>query len=797
MKVTDNNIKILPLMLVVLISLLCNINLLAQKHKHTISGTVVDSKTNNPLYLASVAIEGSNIGDATDINGNFLFNVEEGSYTLSCTFVGYQTYTKKINVKDNITLNIKLKPKVVSSDVFEVTSKNIDKNVSSVNIGVVELPVKKLEKLPVVFGEADILKTIQLLPGVQSGGEGSNTFFVRGGGSDQNLITLDGATIYNPSHAAGFFSVFNTNIINSAEIYKGGMAPEYGSRMSSVIDVKTKDGSKEEYKGKLGVGLLSSHVLVEGPIQKGKSSFIFGARRTYADLIIKPFSKGTDFEGTNTYFYDLNGKLSFTLGKKDFLTITGFYSKDIFNFNPDKSSIGYNMNWKNAVGVINWSHFFTNNLTLNTSAKIIDYKLQLDGHESAYSMDLYSGVRDYSISSKLTWKINNNNTIKVGADYTHHTFKPHSVSASSLGTQFDINKIDNYYASDASAFVQHEVEFLDKFKILYGLRYNYYAHIGPFTRYQIDNYFNFNNIDSTIYKPFQTIKGYHLLEPRFNFRYSIDSSQSIKFSYTLNRQGANMVPMSSMILPTDVWYPATELIKPQMSNQISLGYFKNFLDNKIETSIELYYKKMNNLLESNIYANFVNSYHTNPDYMFIFGEGQSYGIELFANKNYGNLTGWISYTLSKTTRNFEQINNGEPFYARYDRRHDISILLDYKLNDKWSFSTVWVYFTGNAVTLPNSFYIINGSIVVEYGDYNGWRMPNYHRLDLSANWKVIDKKNLKGLLNFSIYNAYSRKNAYMISFVPETNDDGIMQYKANKITIFPILPSISFNLEFN
>lgn len=796
MKVINHNIKILFIMLFALMSLVCNENLLAQKQKYTISGSVTDSNTNKPLYLASVVLEGTKIGDATDMNGNFSFNVDEGNYTLICTFIGYETHSIKINANQNINIDIKLKPIVVSSNIFEVTSKAVDKNVSSVNIGVVDLPVKVLEKIPVVFGEADILKTIQLLPGIQSGDEGSNTFFVRGGGSDQNLITLDGATVYNPSHAAGFFSVFNTNIINSAEVYKGGMAPEYGGRMSSVIDVKTKDGDKEEYKGKLGVGLLSSNVLVEGPIQKGKSSFIFGARRTYADLILKPFSKGTDFEGTNTYFYDLNGKLSFTLGKKDFLSITGFYSKDIFNFNPENASIGYNMNWKNSIGVINWSHFFTNNLTLNSSAKIVDYKLQLDGFESAYSMDLYSGIRDYSISSKLSWEINKNNTIKLGVEYTYHIFKPHSVSASSEDTQFDINKINSYYANDVSAFVQHETEFLENFKFLYGLRYNYYAHIGPFTRYKIDNYFNFNNIDSIIYDPFQTIKGYHLFEPRFNLRYSIDSSQSIKFSYTLNRQGANMVPMSSMILPTDVWYPATELVKPQMSNQISLGYFKNFLDNKIETSVEVYYKKMNNLLEFNIYANFINSYHTNPDYLFIFGSGKSYGIELFANKTIGDLTGWISYTLSKTTRNFEQINNGESFYARFDRRHDVSFLLDYKLNDKWNFSAVWVYSTGNAITIPNSFYIINGSIVVEYGEYNGWRMPDYHRLDLSANWKVLDKRKLKGTLNFSIYNAYSRKNAYMISFVPEINDD-VMQYKANKITIFPILPSISFNLEFN
>ena len=773
--------------------------MLFSQAKYSVSGTVRDSDSREFLLGANVYIKENLHGVSTDDKGRFSITETQGNYTLVCSYVGYKEYSRPINLNKDLKINIDLEPNVFDADVFEVRATREDRNVQSTDVGSIELEMKRIETIPVIFGETDVLKTIQLLPGIQSGGEGSNTFYVRGGGSDQNLITIDGATVYNPSHAAGFFSIFNADVINSAEIFKGGLAPEYGGRLSSVLNITTLDGDKEHFKGKLGIGLLSSHAQVEGPIQKGVSSFALAGRRTYADLIMKPFVKGTDFEGIGCYFYDLNGKLSFRLSKKDNLYVTGYYGTDLIDFSSDKQSYDYHMDWSNGLGTIRWNHFFNNDLILNVSANLSDYILNIDAGEDAYRMVMYSGIRDYSGNSDLTWKIDSLHRLKFGVSYTHHTFKPSAIDASSDTTKFDIGDASNIFASDFSAFVQHEWSINSWLKVLYGVRYNFFAHIGPFTRYEVDNFYDFNKIDSTVYKGGQIAqeKPYHLFEPRTNLRFQIDKTKSIKASYTLNRQCVNLLAMSDMSLPTDVWFPATEYIKPQLAHQVSLGYFQNFLDNALETSVEVYYKKMKNMLELNPDANVVKAMQTNSDYIFVTGEGQSYGVELFANKTIGKFTGWVGYTLGWTTRNFDAIMDGKTFYARYDRRHDVSVLLNYELNEKWSFSTVWVFSSGNAATIPNSFYFINGNIVIEYGEHNAWRMPNYHRLDLSANWKFKETRRYVCTLNFGVYNTYNRKNPYFISYSSSTDKETeAMQMKAYQISLFPVLPSVAFNIQF-
>ena len=773
----------------------CGITLTAQS-TFTISGSVQDEDSKEMLIGANVYLKENINGASTDANGRFSFSEKQGKYTLICSYIGYEHYEQAIVLNKNLTFNIKLKPVNFTGEVVEIIGGRIDKNVRSADIGLIELPMKRIETIPVLFGETDILKTMQLLPGIQSGGEGSNSFYVRGGGADQNLILLDNATVYNPSHLFGFFSVFNGDIINTAEILKGGIVPEYGGRMSSVLNITSKDGDFKNYKGELGIGLISARIKAEGPIQENNSSFMFAARRTYIDVLLKPISKGTEMEGIGYHFYDLNGKMTFRLSQKDHLFVSGYYGRDVFGFNPKDANMNNDINWSNGFATIRWAHFFNTKLFLNTSAIFTDYRFSIKAKEDIYNIKLYSGVQDWELRSDLTWAADPLNKVKGGVDYIFHTFTPSTASASSNEVDFNLGDPEKMYAHDLALYLQHEWDPLDWLKVVYGVRYTCFAQTGPFTRYKIDNIYDLNNIDSTMYGKREVVQAYNMLDPRINFRFQLDRTKSLKASYTLNHQCVNLVSMSSMSLPTDVWFPATDLVKPQRANQFSLGYFQNFARNTIETSVEAYYKFMDNLIEFSTGADIMNVVKTNYDHIFTFGKGKSYGIEFFINKTSGRFTGWIGYTLSWTTRNFDHIMDGKTFYARFDRRNDASLLLSYRLNDKWDFSAVWVFSTGNASTIPNAFYFMEGSIITEWGEYNAWRMPNYHRLDLSATLSLFKKQHTEGSLNFSIYNAYNRKNPYYISYRAEGNlSEGKLQINAQQISIFPILPSVSFNMK--
>ena len=762
----------------------------------TISGSVKDEASKEGLVGANVYLKENANGVSSDADGRFRFSEKQGKYTLICSYIGYEQYEKTITLNQNLTLDIKLKPVKFTMEGVEVLGEYVDKNVRGAEISTIELPMKRIEAIPVLFGEMDILKTVQLLPGIQSGGEGSNSFYVRGGGADQNLILLDNATVYNPSHLFGFFSVFNGDVVNTVEILKGGIAPEYGGRMSSVLNITSKDGDFQKYKEEFGVGLISARIKAEGPIQKEKSSFMFAARRTYVDVLLKPFSKGTDMEGIGYHFYDLNGKMTFRLSPKDHLYVSGYYGRDVFGFHPKESNMTNDINWSNGFATARWTHSFNNKLYLNTSAIFTDYRFFIKAKEDVYNMKLYSGVQDWQFKSDLVWSANPLNKVKGGVDYIFHTFTPTTASASSNEVDFDLGDPEKMYAHDLSFYLQHEYDPLDWLKIVYGVRYNYFAQTGPFTRYEIDNIYDLNNIDSTIYGKGKVVQAYNMLEPRINFRFQLDRNKSLKASYTLNHQCVNLVSMSSMSLPTDVWFPATALVKPQRSNQFALGYFQNFAKNTIETSVETYYKLMDNLIEYRTGADIINIMQTNYDHSFAFGKGKSYGVEFFVNKTSGRFTGWVGYTLSWTTRNFDEIMNGKTFYARFDRRHDASILLSYQLSEKWNLSAVWVFSTGNASTIPNAFYFMEGKIITEWGEHNAWRMPNYHRLDLSATLSLFKKQHTEGNLNFSVYNAYNRKNPYYISYQAEGNlSEGRLQINANQISIFPILPSVAFNMK--
>ena len=781
--------------IIILLMLMQPVFLVAQS-AFTISGSVQDEDSHETLIGANVYIKENMNGISSDVNGRFRFTEKQGKYTLICSYIGYEQYEKIIVLNQNLTINIKLKPVKFTGETVEIFGDRVDKNVRSADIGLIELPMKRIEAIPVLFGETDILKTMQLLPGIQSGGEGSNSFYVRGGGADQNLILLDNATVYNPSHLFGFFSVFNGDVINTAEILKGGIAPEYGGRMSSVLNITSKDGDFQRYKEEFGIGLISARAKAEGPIQRDKSSFVLAGRRTYVDVLLKPFSKGTDMEGIGYHFYDLNGKMTFRLSPKNHLFVSGYYGRDVFGFYPKEVNTNSSINWSNGFATLRWAHFFNNKLFLNTSAIFTDYRFYIKAEEDIYNIKLYSGVQDWQLKSDLTWSPNPLNKVKGGVDYIFHTFTPSTFSASSNDVEFNLGDPEKMYAHDLSLYLQHEYDPLDWLKVVYGVRYNYFAQTGAFTRYEIDNIYDLNNIDSTKYGKGTVVQAYNMFDPRINFRFQLDKTKSLKSSYTLNHQCVNLVSMSNMSLPTDVWFPATTLVKPQRSNQFSLGYFQNFARNTIETSVETYYKFMDNLIEYRTGADMMNIAQTNYDHAFTYGKGKSYGVELFINKTAGRLTGWLGYTLSWTTRNFDEIMNGKTFYARFDRRNDVSILVNYQLNEKWNLSAVWVFSTGNASTIPNAFYFMEGRIITEWGEHNAWRMPNYHRLDLSATLALFKKQHAEGNLNFSVYNTYNRKNPYFISYRAEGNlSEGNLQIKATQVSIFPILPSVSFNMK--
>ncbi|MCL2511890.1 MAG: TonB-dependent receptor, partial [Bacteroidales bacterium] len=456
---------------------LCGSVTMTAQTSFTISGSVQDSDSKESLVGANVYLKETVNGMAADVSGRFRFSEKQGKYTLICSYIGYEQYEETIVLNKNLTVNILLKPIKFIGETVEIFGDRLDKNVRSADIGVIELPMKRIEIIPVLFGETDILKTMQLLPGIQSGGEGSNSFYVRGGGADQNLILLDNATVYNPSHLFGFFSVFNGDIINTAEILKGGIAPEFGGRMSSVLNITSKDGDFQKHKGELGVGLISARVKAEGPIQKNKSSFMLSGRRTYIDVLLKPFSKGTDMEGIGYHFYDLNGKMTFRLSKKDHLFVSGYYGRDVFGFHPKDANMNNDINWSNGFATIRWAHFFDHNISLNTSAIFTDYRFYIKAKEDVYNMKLYSGVQDWELKSDLTWEVDPLNKLKGGVDYIFHTFTPTTASASSNDVDFNLGDPEKMYAHDLSFYAQHEYDPLDWLKVVYGVRYNYFAQV--------------------------------------------------------------------------------------------------------------------------------------------------------------------------------------------------------------------------------------------------------------------------------------------------------------------------------
>lgn len=772
----------------------------AQKQKFTISGHVTDAQTGEALIGTNVFVTSpSLIGTTTNAYGFYTITLEKGIYQLKVRFMGYEEWSNEINLNQNISLNIRLQPKAITTKEVVITDMLPDQNVKSTEMGIVEMPIELIKKLPVVFGEVDILKTIQLQPGIQSAGEGLSGLYVRGGGPDQNLILLDEAVVYNASHLFGFFSVFNADAIKNIEVYKGMMPANYGGRLASVLDISMKEGNNKKFSTSGGLGLISSRLTVEGPLKKDTASFIVSGRRTYADVVFRPLTKKTSpLRQSTYYFYDLNAKTNWYLGSKDRLFLSGYFGRDIFDLVSTEDNFYNTIAWGNATGVLRWNHIWNSKFFSNTSLIYSTYKFEFDATQDIYDFKLKSQIEDVNGKIDFTFIPTPSHTIKFGLNYIYHIFTPSNASAKTYGEPIDLGPEIHLYSHEGAVYINDAFDLTNIIRVDAGIRLSSFYHVGPFTRYIKEPYYNIT-IDSIVYQKGEIVRSYLHSEPRLMFRILLNETSSIKAGFVQNYQYIHLVSTSSVSLPTDLWMPSTDLVKPQLGRQYSVGYFKNFNKNMFESSVEVYYKKMHNLIEFKEGSLIEDNIRNNFDNNFTFGEGESYGIELFINKQLGKFTGWIGYTLAKTTRYFSQINDGEPFPAKYDRRHDVSFVLMYDITERLNASLVWVYATGNTTTLPISRYIIEGKIVNEYGPRNSFRLPPYHRMDISLNWNPKPKKERKwqSSWNFSIYNLYNRKNPYYI-YMHTKGDvtEGYLEIKAKQVSLFPILPSITYNFKF-
>ncbi|MFL5742895.1 MAG: carboxypeptidase-like regulatory domain-containing protein [Flavisolibacter sp.] len=763
------------------------------QNKFTLNGYVKDSSSGELVINATISLSGRSI--TSNQYGFYSVTLEAGEYEVLVSHVAYLAQSFHISLHQNKQENIYLIPKTAALNEVVVYSRRRDANVRNAQMGQVDLTISQIKNIPAFMGEVDILKTIQLLPGVRNAGEGNAGFYVRGGGPDQNLILLDDAVVYNTGHLFGFFSIFNSDAIKNVTLVKGGMPAQYGGRLSSVLDVSMKDGNTNRFQTEGGIGLIASRISFQGPIVKDKASFIVSARRTYIDALVKPFvSKSSNFYGSGYYFYDLNAKINYRFSEKDRLYLSGYFGRDVFTFKNAEQSFDANIPWGNSTATLRWNHVFNRKLFANTTIVYNDYHFSFGASQDNFNIKLSSGIRDGNGKIDFDYYPSGKHRIKFGGLATYHKFIPNVTTGHQDSVVFQPSSEGAKYALENALYIQDDWDISEKLKLNYGLRWASFTQIGPYTSYVRDA--NQNKLDSTVYGSFETVRNYHGLEPRFTARYSTSSISSIKASVTRNLQFIHLVSNAGTTLPTDLWVPSTLRVKPQISWQYSAGYFRNFRNNEFETSIEFYYKDMRNQIE---YREGYTPSLRDPEEEFVFGKGWSYGSELFINKVRGRLTGWIGYTLSWTWRKFPELNGQEKYPAKYDRRHDLSVVAIYELNKKWKFGAVFVYGTGNATSLPERFYFINGILTQEYSAINQYRMYPYHRIDLSATLTPQKKKEkkLESYWVFSVYNVYNRMNPYFIYF-NQSGDPyrGTLQVEARQVSLFPVLPSVTWNFKF-
>lgn len=761
-----------------LLLLLCTFGLSAQKN-FTVSGTIRDGKTGEEMIGATVMLlDTTGIGTATNAYGFFSLTVPMSAKRLSFRYIGFDEQIITLDSAKNQSISVSLAPASTNLKEVEISGRKSNDNITNSKVSAVELDIKQLEKVPVLFGEKDILKTIQLLPGVQPASEGNSGFYVRGSSNDQNLVLLDEATVYNASHLLGFFSVFNNDAIKDATLYKGNMPAEYGGRIASVLDIKMKEGNSKDYVISGGIGLISSRLNIEGPIVRDKGSFIVTGRRTYGDLFLK-LSRDENLRKSILYFYDLNAKANYRIGKKDRIFLSGYFGQDNFGFR-ERFTIKYG----NATATLRWNHIFSDKLFSNTSFIYNDFSY-LIGINVA-DIDIKSLVRDFSLKEDLDYYLNSKNKLKMGFFSSFHTIVPGDVVSKDTSRIANIFLNKNYGWENA-VYAQHEVSLWNQLQINYGVRLSVFTQTGP------SDYYNFSNEDEidTLRLPLGKFgKTYFNAEPRVSLSWNFFPNMSFKAAYSRNTQNIHLLSNTTTSFPTDRWLLTTNNVKPEIADQVSGGYFFNFYKDMFEVSVEGYFKWLQNQIDYKNGA--VLRANETVENQLLFGVGRTYGLEVFFKKRTGKFTGWVSYTFSRSERKFPTVNRETWFASRYDRTHDLSVVLMYDITPRINISATFVYYTGIAATFPSGKYLLGGQIVPYYGDRNQDRFPAYHRMDIAATFVLKKRKFWEHDLNISVYNLYLQKNAYSIDF--NVDDQG--NSYAEKTYLFRIVPSITYNFKF-
>jgi hypothetical protein len=774
--------KFLTFIFFLLVSVIAIQPAYAQKN-YTISGTIKDSATGETLIGATVKLQELQTGTTTNAYGFFSLTAPEGDFNLVISYIGYQAVTQPIKLNKNSQINVLLTSGNALTEVIINSNTRKSENVESAQMGLTRLDLSQINNVPVIFGEKDVLKTIQLLPGVKTTGDGNTGFYVRGGNSDQNLILLDEAVVYNASHLFGFFSTFNSDAIKDVNLYKGGMPAQYGGRLSSVLDIKMLDGNDKKYTVQGGIGLIASRIKVEGPIVKDRGSFMISARRTYADVFLK-LSPDSTTRGASLYFYDLNAKVHYRLDDRNTIYLSGYFGKDVLGLKDN-----FETNWGNQTATLRLNHIFNNKLFLNTSAIYSNYNFTVQSFSSNNDFKVHSKIRDFNLKEDFEYFLSSENTLHFGINGTHHNIQPGDISSSN-NSAVNPQTIQSRNGIESSAYVSDDWHIGNSLNLLFGLRLATFSLFGPgtFTTYNAND----QPIASQTYSSGQVVKSYTNLEPRFSASFKFDDQNSVKASYNRNTQNINLISNSTASSPTDLYVMSSNNIKPGISDQVALGFFKNSVNNQYEFSTEIYYKKQQNQIDYKNGAQLVAN--QDVESQLVYGEGRAYGWEVFFKKRYGRLNGWIGYTLSKTENRFDAINNGKYFAARYDRIHDMSIVGIYKLSDRWTISSTFVYGTGNAVTYPHGKYLVGGLTTLYYSERNSDRLPAYSRLDLGATFEGKQHKRFHSSWTFGLYNAYNRKNPYTITFQDDPNDKTRTQ--AVKTSLFGRIPSITYNFTY-
>lgn len=769
------------------------------QQRFTVSGYVKDQQNGESLIGISVSKAGTGIGTVTNEYGFYSLTLPAGDHDIQFSYVGYTPIKTHISLKGNQTLDIKLDKSSSTLNTVTVIGDKKEKAVNTLNTSINRLDIAQMKKMPTFMGEVDVLRSIQTLPGVQTVGEGASGFNVRGGAADENLILLDEAPVYNSTHMLGFFSVFNPDAVKSVNLIKGGFPAEYGGRTSSVLDIRMKDGNNQNLAVNGGISNVFSRLSIEAPIVKDESSFIIAARRSYIDILMKPFLSG-DMKDTKLNFYDITAKANFKLNKTNTLFVSGYLGRDVFGFGSD-----VNMNWGNKTATVRWNHVFNSKLFMNltTFYSNYDYSLEFTNGSTKNAGDNYqaydwtSNIINYGVKPGFTYYVNTKNSVHFGVQGLYYIFKP-GKGVSQDGENTNVKNLTLQHGLEAAAYIDHEWKPSKKFGVQYGLRFSEYQYLGNSTAY----YYNDTTpgirktlIGSKTYGTNELIKAYHYLEPRINVRYGINDNNAVKASYARTTQYMHQLSNTASPTPLDIWTPSTNNVQPQVADQYTVGYAYDATNGKYEISAEVFYKNMNHQLDYIDNANLQLNQYIEAD--LLPSKSRSYGLELMAKKEIGTTTGWISYTLSKSERKTEGINQNEWFLNRYDRTHNITIVATHEFSKRTSFSANWTYATGTPTTYADSRLEYQGwDIPYNSTDKrNTYRLPDYHRLDVSLTLKGKQLKRWKGEWVFSLYNVYARRNAYSIYF--QQNEDDKNKREAVRLSIIgSVIPGITYNFKF-